>query len=102
MNIVIFLCSIVGIFLFILLISVINIHIRILWIRLYARIHGMAAVWLLDHDGEVSWSLASRSPWGDLIAKRIDRTITLLDNGKVAGESYVLRWKLVDGEKLPK
>lgn len=65
--------------------------------HLFAFITRRPLVWLRDHDGTVTLTVAKRTPWGDLVAERCwpfsIRSVTLGEGGKVLGTSYVQDWK---------
>lgn len=65
-------------------------------IRIWAFLTGGRLVWLRDHDGTVTLSIAHETPFGDLIAERYwpnkTRTVKLRPNGSVDG-AYVEQWK---------
>jgi len=62
----------------------------------YSWITNGKLVWLEDYDGEVTLSIARKTPWNKLIAKRYwpsgIRFVVLLDDGNVEN-SYVKKWK---------
>lgn len=67
-------------------------------VKIWAWLTGGELVWLKDHDGEVSLSIAQTDPWGEKIAYRYwlskVRLVVLLADGKVAkGAGYVELWK---------
>lgn len=66
---------------------------------LWAKITGGRLVWLEDHDGQITKTIAYETPFGSLIAERhwpfTIRTVKLLPDGNVIG-SYVERWTYVD------
>lgn len=66
-------------------------------IRLWAFLTGRPLVWLRDHDGEVTLSIATTDPWGDTVAQRHwpykIRLVRLLPGGKVSPDCYVKEWK---------
>lgn len=70
-----------------------------MFVRIWAILTGGDLVWLRDHDGEVTLTIARRTPFGDLIAKRFwptnIRNVMLLPGGEVAGGAYVEEWKYV-------
>lgn len=61
-------------------------------LRIFAYLTGQKIVYLLDFDGEVSISLAFKTPFG-WVAKRNGRKILLEANGKTRGVPYVVAWK---------
>lgn len=66
--------------------------------RLWAFATGGRLVWLRDHDGEVTLTVAQKDPWGDWYAKRWWPWsnlgyVQLLPNGKTRGATYVEDWK---------
>lgn len=69
-----------------------------LFVRIAAFVTRRPLVWLRDHDGEITLTLAKRSPWGDLTAERWWpftglHTVTLADDGSCPNGSYVRQWK---------
>lgn len=68
-------------------------------IRLWAFLTRRRLVWLRDHDGDVTLSIATIDPWGDMVAERHwpykIRSVRLLPDGKVAPDCYVKEWKYV-------
>jgi len=67
-----------------------------LLLRLIAKIRGGMLVWLLDHDGEITCSIAYASPFGGLVTKRwwpYNISIAkLCPDGSVEYPSYVRKW----------
>jgi len=64
--------------------------------KLYAFLTGRTAVALRDFDGEITYSYAYRTPFGELVCKRHfglgDPDCVLNEDGTVSGASYVKRW----------
>lgn len=69
---------------------------------LLARLLGRVPVYLLDHDGEVTYRWAKQTPFG-LVCCRMawGRLCLLLPNGVVNGPTYVARWTHADKEPTP-
>lgn len=65
-------------------------------IEIWAFITGQKVVYLMDYDGYITKTVAKKTPFG-YVAKRLwpfnIRNVLLLDDGTVAGLSYVKYWK---------
>ena len=63
--------------------------------EIWAFLTRQVVVYLLDHDGNVTKTVAKRTPFG-LVAKRQwptnIRNVLLLQNGEVSNGCYVARW----------
>jgi hypothetical protein len=71
------------------------------WRKIIARLFGYRVVWIQYFDGEVQIRLVKPTPYG--LTGWVHRStrlgaITCLENGEVAGVSYVYYWKPVDGQ----
>lgn len=68
--------------------------------RVWAKLTGGRLVWLKDHDGEVTLSIARVTVFGDIVAKRYwpfkIRQCVLMPDGSVRGGAYVHFWKYAD------
>jgi len=65
--------------------------------RIWAYLTNGELVWLQDHDGEVTLTIARRTVFNTLIAKRywpFDIKIVILSpDGNVLNGGYVRKWK---------
>lgn len=65
--------------------------------KLIALITGGKLVWLEDFDGEVTKSIAYKTGFGKLKAKRMPGSLSiLLPDGSVQKPNYVKRWEYVE------
>lgn len=64
-------------------------------LRLWAKLTGQKVVFLLDHDGEITVSLANKTPFG-WIARRNGRAVLLQEDGTTKGVCYTKQWKESD------
>ena len=70
-----------------------------LW-RLWAVLTGQKIVYLKDFDGEITTSLAYKTPFG-WVARRNGRAIVLREDSKIEGVSYVTQWKESEAMRYP-
>jgi len=70
--------------------------------EVWAFLTGQKAVYLKDYDGEVTKTVAKRTPFG-YVAKRMwpfnIRNVTLLEDGTVENGGYVHSWKWASAQK---
>ena len=74
---------------------------RAVWVlRLWAYVTRREVVWLIDSDmvgGDITPSIATKHPTGKVQAKRYwpfdIRVVTLLPEGKIDNDAYVVAWK---------
>jgi hypothetical protein len=64
---------------------------RIMFVEIWAKLTNQKVVYLKDHDGEVTKTVARCTPFG-YVARRHFQDVLLLPEGKVQGPIYVTAW----------
>lgn len=68
-------------------------------LRIWAYLTGGKVVWLMDHDGEITRTIARPIGFGKLKAMRMAGVYAILDkNGKAIRPSYVAYWEYANKE----
>lgn len=62
-----------------------------MFIEIWAKLTNQKVVYLKDYDGEVTKTVARRTPFG-YVATRLGHGVLLLPDGKVQGPIYVTEW----------
>jgi len=64
-----------------------------LLMKLWARVTMRKTVALLHHDGEVSYHIARKTPFG-MECRALGRKCLLLSDGGLKGPSWIDRWEV--------
>ena len=60
-------------------------------IEIWTKLTNQKVVYLKDYDGEITKTVARRTPFG-YVARRHFQDVLLLPDGKVQGPIYVTEW----------